>query len=103
MKFIERNQAPLFDETNEFGDPVVTHVFGVVRVGKNMMEYLYEVESDRDIFFRPAEENFPLTLKRSKKTGEGFIEDEYSIERYCDGMANFYHRILSTLDAGEEI
>jgi hypothetical protein len=42
MKFIERNQAPLFDETNEFGDPVVTHVFGVVRVGKNMMEYLYE-------------------------------------------------------------
>lgn len=103
MKFIERNQAPLFDETNEFGEPIVTHVFGVVRVGKNMMEYLYEIKNDRDIFFRPAEGILPLALKRSKKVGQGFIDEEYNIERYCDGMAHFYHRVLSTLEAGEDL
>jgi hypothetical protein len=101
MKLIERCQAPIFDELNEFGEPVVTYVFGVVRVGYNLMEYLYNVATGEDEFFRVASLDFPLNLK--KKNGNGFRNEKYSLERYCDGMVYFYHGILGTLQAKEQI
>jgi hypothetical protein len=77
MKIIEAGQAPIFEETNEFGEPIVTHVFGVTKIMDLHFEYIYDVKKDKDVAFGFWRSSLPESIK----------PEPYDLKRYCEGMA----------------
>lgn len=98
MKLIDRAQAPIFDDVNDFNQPIVTHIFGVIRVGDKVKEYLYDVGCGRDLFADMGG-SFPLLMKRFDRDGK-LSSSDFDLRKYCEGMAEVYSKEVENLRVG---